>query len=334
MKPHWIYSSLSFGLLLLAGAAICFLVEGEINGSLLIIPLAIALSFGFIAIVSNRDKFLFYVMLGGLLTKLFAAWIYTALDSFKLADVHLYYETARQLSSSSTHIVDVFSYQQLWGTNFISVVGAYLFSAIGPSLFGIIVLFAITAFWGQFLFYRAFIRAFPTANSRPVALALFFFPSIVYWTATFGKDALMMLAIGLIAYGVSRRFDMKGWMTIFAGFVLATVVRPHMGAFLSISLFASYLIGDIKQSRKIIGLKFLLFPLFLAVCWAVMIYARTSLEVSSMEDAQSMSDYSYKNNQVGGSAFGTSDASITSRFAQSPSLCSGHFLGRRITSPR
>ena len=51
------------------------------------------------------------------------------------------------------------------------------------------VLFAVISFWGQFFFYRAFVLAFPKANRRIAALLLFLFPSIVYWTSAFGKDA-------------------------------------------------------------------------------------------------------------------------------------------------
>ena len=63
----------------------------------------------------------------------------------------------------------------------------------------------------------------------------------------------MMLAIGMISYGIARRFDLKGWATILMGLPLATLVRPHVGAFIAISLFASYLIADITYGRKIIG---------------------------------------------------------------------------------
>jgi hypothetical protein len=130
----------------------------------------------------------------------------------------------------------------------------------------------------------------------------------------------MMLAIGLISYGIARRFDIKGWATISVGLALATLVRPHIGAFVAISLFASYLVGDIKSRLRIVGLKFLLFPFFFAICLGVVIYARNSLELANVEDAQAMSDYSYKYNQVGGSAFGDESSTLTSRLAQAPFL--------------
>jgi hypothetical protein len=301
--------------------ALCIPIEGEFDVAVIVIPFIIIMCVALIIVIARNNPFLFTVMILALIVKLLAAWIYTALPAFQLSDVKgLYFDTAKQLAGSVTHLTDVFPLRRLWGTNLVIAIGTCLFAVIGPSLAGAMVVFAIASFWGQFLFYRAFALAFPGANRRAAALFLFLFPSLVYWTATFGKDALMMLAIGLISYGIARRFDTKGWATILIGLPLATLVRPHVGAFVAISLFASYLVGDIKSRRAIVGLKFLLFPLFFAICLGVVTYARNSLELGSVEDAQAMSDYSYKYNQVGGSAFGDERSTQIGRLAQAPFL--------------
>jgi hypothetical protein len=320
MKADWLYPVLIVAALWMAGSAVCFSIEDEFRAAI-IIPFIVVISIALVAIITRKDRFLFRVMAAALFVKFLAAWLYTALPAFQLSDIKgLYFDSARQFAGSATHLTDFFSLQQLWGTNLIIAMGACLFAVIGPSLAGAIVLFATLSFWGQFFLYRAFVLAFPAASRRPAALFLFLFPSLVYWTATFGKDALMMLAIGLISYGIARRFDAKGWATILIGLPLATLVRPHVGAFVAISLFTSYLVGDIKPRRTIVGLKFLLFPLFFAICLGVVIFARNSLELGSVEDAQAMSDYSYKYNQVGGSAFGDASSTQTGRLAQSPFL--------------
>jgi hypothetical protein len=300
--------------------AVCLSIEGEFDGAVIVIPSVIIICLALITVIA-RNPFLFRVMIVALVVKLLATWIYTALPSFQLSDVKgTYFDSAKQLSSSVNYLTDVFSLRQLWGTNLIIEIGACLFALIGPSLAGAMVLFAIASFWGQFLFYRAFVLAFPMGNRRTAALVLFLFPSLVYWTATFGKDALMMLALGLISYGIARLFDPMGLATILIGLPLATLVRPHIGAFVVISLLLSYLVGDIQSRRTIVGLKFLLFPLFFAICLGVVTYARNSLELGTVEDAQAMSDYSYKYNQVGGSAFGDERSTQTARLVQAPFL--------------
>jgi hypothetical protein len=319
IKSDWFYPVLIIAALWLAGSAVCFSLEDEIRAAVLI-PFIIVASIAVVALITRNDRFLFTVLMVALAAKLLASWVYTALPAFQLSDINgLYFDSARQMAGSSIHLTDFFSLQQLWGTNLIIAIGACLFSVIGPSLAGAMVLFAITAFWGQFFFYRAFVLAFPKANRRTAALLLFLFPSIVYWTSAFGKDALMMLAIGMISYGIARRFDIKGWATILLGLPLATMIRPHVGAFIAISLFASYLIADITYGRKIIGLKFLLFPFFVVTCIVIVMYSRNSLELNSVEDARAMSEYSHLHNQIGGSAFGE-DESIGARLVQAPVL--------------
>jgi hypothetical protein len=319
IKSDWFYPVLIVAALWLAGSAVCFSLEGEIRAAVLI-PFIIVASIAVVALITRNDRFLFTVLMVALAAKLLASWVYTALPAFQLSDINgLYFDSARQMAGSSIHLTDFFSLQQLWGTNLIIAIGACLFSVIGPSLAGAMVLFAITAFWGQFFFYRAFVLAFPKADRRTAALLLFLFPSIVYWTSAFGKDALMMLAIGMISYGIARRFDIKGWAAILLGLPLATLVRPHVGAFIAVSLFASYLIADITYGRKIIGLKFLLFPFFVVTCIVIVMYSRNSLELNSVEDARAMSEYSHLHNQIGGSAFGE-DESIGARLVQAPVL--------------
>jgi hypothetical protein len=319
MKLGWLYPVLIVAFLSMAGSALCFSIEDEFRAAIAI-PFCIVVCISLVAIIARKDRFLFAVMTAALFAKLFASWLYTALPAFQLSDINgLYFDSAKQMAGSFIHLTDFFSLQQLWGTNLIIAIGACLFCVIGPSLAGAMVLFAIVSFWGQFLFYRAFVLAFPRANRRVAALLLFLFPSLVYWTSAFGKDALMTLAIGLISYGIARRFDTKGWATILVGLPLATLIRPHVGAFIAISLFASYLIADITYGRKIIGLKLLLFPFFLATCLAIVTYSKSSLELNSVEDARAMSEYSHLHNQIGGSAFGE-DESIGTRLAQAPLL--------------
>jgi len=319
MKLDWLYPVLIVGILGMGSAAVCFSIEDEFRAAVAI-PFSVIVCVALLAIITRRDQFLFTVMTVALVAKLFASWLYTVLPAFQLSDINgLYFDSAKQMAGSSITLTDFFSLQQLWGTNLIIAIGACLFSVIGPSLAGAMVLFAMISFWGQFLFYRAFVLAFPTANKRAAALLLFLFPSLVFWTSAFGKDALMTLAIGLTSYGIARRFDTKGWVAILIGLPMATLVRPHVGAFVAVSLFASYLIADITYGRKIIGLKLLLFPFFLATSLVIVTYSKSSLELNSVEDARAMSEYSHLHNQIGGSAFGE-DESIGTRLAQAPLL--------------
>jgi hypothetical protein len=320
MKLNWIYPLVMAGFLA-AGILFCLSVEGQFRASVIVVPSIIIMCIALITVIARNNPFLFKVMILALVVKLLAAWVYTALPAFQLSDTKgIYFDGARQFSESSVPLTQYFSLRTLWGTDLIVVIGAYLFSLIGPSLVGAMALFSIASFWGQFFFYCAFVRAFPNGNRRTAALVLFFFPSVVFWTAAFGKDALTLLAISFIAYGIARRFDTRGWTLIVAGLVLASLVRPHIGAFLAVSLFMSFLIADISRGgRRMIGFKLLLFPVFLVICMAVVIYSRDSLKFGGVDDASARVESSYMNNQIGGSAFGEEET-VEERLAQSPLL--------------
>jgi len=319
MKPIWIYL-LAIAGFLAAGIMFCLPIEGEFDGAAVVIPSVIIICLTVITVIARKKPFLFKVMFAGLIAKLFAGWLYTALPSFQGTDARwVYFETARQLSTSATDIAYFFPLHRLWGTNFIIFIASYLFLLIGPSLAAAIVLFGMVSFWGEFLLYCAFVRAFPAADRRLAALAIFLFPSVVYWTAMLGKDALMLFAIGLIAYGVARRFDANGWFAIVLGSALASMIRPHIGAFLAISLFATYIISDLRQRRQVIGLKLLLFPIFIIVCLGMATYARESLDLNSLDDAQAMAEFAHEHDNVGGSAFG-GETTPVDRFAGAPLL--------------
>jgi hypothetical protein len=326
MKPTWIYPLATAGFLA-AGILFCLSIEGEFHVAVIVVPFITIMCIALIAVLARNNPFLFRVMIVALVVKLLAAWVYTALPTFQLSDIKgIYLDGARQFSDSSVPLSEYFSLQNLWGTGFIIAIGASLFSLIGPSLAGAMALFAIASFWGQFLFYCAFVRAFPNGNRCTAALVLFFFPSLVYWTAAFGKDALTLLAISFMAYGIARRFDARGWTLIVAGLVLASLVRPHIGAFLAVSLFMSFLVADISRGgRRMIGLKLLLFPVFFVICLAVVIYARDLLHFNSVEDANARAESSYMNNQTGGSAFGEAET-VEQRLVQAPVLMFRPFL--------
>ena len=320
MKPNWIYLFATAGFWA-AGMLFWLSLENECYAAVIVVPSVVILCLAVIAIVARKDPFLFRVLILALVAKLLAAWIYTALPGFQVSDIQsIYFDAAKHFSESSVPLAEDFSWQKLWGTDLLVAIGAFLFSLIGPSLAGAMALFTIISFWGQYFFYCAFVRAFPNGNRRAAALVLFFCPSIVYWTAAFGKDALVLLATSFIAYGIARRFDLKGWALIAPGLVLASLVRPHIGAFLAISLFLSFLLSDIGGGvGGMVGLKFLLFPLFCVTCLVAVTYSRESLEINSVGDASGVAEYSYVNNQAADSAFGEGKT-VEERLLQSPAL--------------
>ncbi len=58
---------------------------------------------------------------------------------------------------------------------------------------------------------------------------LFFLPSLIFWTADVSKESLMMLSLGLVAYGGAKIFSRRrgGFMLLIPGVTLGYYIRPN-----------------------------------------------------------------------------------------------------------
>lgn len=114
------------------------------------------------------------------------------------------------------------------GTRYTEVLTGFIFLLTGASWWGVSIFFGLFAVVGLLLFYRAFRIAFPTSDARIYLVALLFFPSLVFWPSTIGKEALLVLSSGVIVYGVALVLVQKrmiGLLPLALGFVFAFPLR-------------------------------------------------------------------------------------------------------------
>jgi hypothetical protein len=130
------------------------------------------------------------------------------------------------------------------GTGFIRVLTGALYAVTGPSLFVAFGVFAWMAFWGTYFLYRAFRVALPGGNARRYAFLVLFLPSMLYWPSSLGKEAFMLLGIGLFAYGAALLLSgYHRWPgPLVLGVLITGVVRPHVTAALFLGLGVAYLL--------------------------------------------------------------------------------------------
>lgn len=102
-----------------------------------------------------------------------------------------------------------------------------------PNFLGGFFMFATLAFFGQMFLYAAFRNSIVPRRLKLYALAVFFVPTVVYWPSSIGKEAFMMLGLGMAAYGVSKLLN-DGALTslpvIGFGLVISGIIRPHVAA--------------------------------------------------------------------------------------------------------
>ncbi|GJM39066.1 MAG: hypothetical protein DHS20C19_24330 [Acidimicrobiales bacterium] len=96
--------------------------------------------------------------------------------------------------------------------------------------FSTFVIFSLFGFLGLLGFLLAFRAGLPDIDPKRYAVLLLFWPSLVYWPSSIGKESLMLLSLGVIAYGAARL--MQGEFRAFGptaiGLLGAGLIRPHV----------------------------------------------------------------------------------------------------------
>jgi hypothetical protein len=130
----------------------------------------------------------------------------------------------------------------LIGTGFVIVLTGIVYAVTGPTLIGGFLVFGWLSFWGQYLFYRAFRTGFPNGDHYRYGVLVFLLPSILFWPSSIGKDAWMLLTLGMAAYGAARLLERQRgavpWLA--AGTGGAALVRPHVAMLVYAALLVGY----------------------------------------------------------------------------------------------
>lgn len=132
------------------------------------------------------------------------------------------------------------------GTEFVRWFTGLIYALYTPTKLGGFLIFATMAFVGQVLLYMAFRRAFPSHRVKWYALLIFFFPNLLYWPSSIGKESLMLLFIGIGAYAAVRLFvDYRPrWLLLFAvGLLGCGVIRSHIALLMALSAMGVLLVG-------------------------------------------------------------------------------------------
>ena len=111
---------------------------------------------------------------------------------------------------------------------------AVVYLITGTSRWAGSIVFAWLAFGGRLLMWRALRRAVPEADHKRYLMLLLFFPSLVYWPASIGKEALMILALGVVSFAAAQllaeRVSAGSIALLVAGLAGLMFIRPHLGA--------------------------------------------------------------------------------------------------------
>lgn len=313
-SPFWV-SALFFAAPQLSGAA-----------DFVLIPVIFLLNLAAIIALCRRDGFQRQAMIMGLLLKFAAVGLYLAV-SFQYyggaADIATYHTAssifAQQLSAGTFQLPT-----PITGTNFVEVVGGFFYWFFGIALPSISVAFASAAFWGQYLAYRAFCVAFPSCDRRVASVILFATPSLVFWNAALGKDALAALFVNLFVYGFAlstSRVGFRAYAFMAGGVAGMLMMRPHIAAMLALAALVPFAFGKTRGGISGAAIKIAMIPVLIAGAAYVLNGARDFVELKDVSDTSAVMERVASSNVLAsqGSTFGANQ-SVTSRIAFAPFL--------------
>ncbi len=131
-----------------------------------------------------------------------------------------------------------------------------IYALFGPTELGAFLVFSWLSLIGAYLFYRAFRIGYPEGDGRRYAVLVFFLPSMIYWPSSLGKEAWMVLSLGLASYGLARALAGRvgGYLALAAGVGGMLLVRPHLGLiFLPAAVIAFLLRRTLPGRRRPVG---------------------------------------------------------------------------------
>jgi hypothetical protein len=214
-----------------------------VGAALIIIPILVALSTPiFLRARSERSFDLAGLLAVALFLRFMAAYYRydTAVDArtYNLWGARLA-ESFRQLDfAPDTHAA-------VPGTGSMRYISGLVHAVCNSDEMGAFLVFAWIAFLGCYFLYRAFVTAVPDADRYRYAVLLFFWPSIVFWPSSIGKEAVMLLTLGLAALGAARFFTRRpGGITLaFVGILITYLVRPHVALIMLAAFGFALLVG-------------------------------------------------------------------------------------------
>ena len=111
----------------------------------------------------------------------------------------------------------------------VSIAAAIVFVLVGTNQLAAFLVFAWLSFLGCVMFFRAFTLTFAGAGAKRYAYLIFFLPSILFWTADVSKEAIMMLSLGLVAYGAAKILARRhgGYLLALLGVLIGVWIRPN-----------------------------------------------------------------------------------------------------------
>lgn len=259
------------------------------------------------------------LLLLGVGAKLTASWLryVTLTDAYGgVGDATKYDEKGREFVAAWVHGAEPPDLTNLRQTNFIRWLTGVVYYLFGQNLLAGFLLFSLLAVVGSYCWYRAVAGSLPLADRRLFLIFMMFAPSVVFWPSSLGKEALMQLGVGAMAWAtgllLTGRFYRAVPLVLGGGWLL-WVVRPHLLALVAAAGAVPYFMGRVRQGPKS---SFLSRPLGMLVIGVVVVLTITTganylgIDDLSIDSIEAELDEQTELTSQGGSAYSRGENSL------------------------
>lgn len=139
----------------------------------------------------------------------------------------------------------------LKSSNFLRWFTGIVYYLFGRDLFAGFFVYSLIGFVGSYLWYRAAVIAVPFLDRKIFFVLMTFAPSLVFWPAGIGKEALMQFGLGSIALGVAYVLTgrmLYGVLAALPGAWLTFTVRAHLFGLAALAMAFAYLFGRQRKT--------------------------------------------------------------------------------------
>ena len=239
----------------------------------LVVPIALHIA------RAERDPTLVGIVMAGIVAKLLGGLLrfYVAFEVYSNSDSLQYHLAGEQLVDRFRDGIFDPGIGQIAGTNFIKIFTGIVYSTLGVSRIGAFLVYSWIGFLGLVLMARAFRVAVPNGDSRRYLILVLFLPSLIYWPSAIGKEAWMMLALGLCAYGIAclLRGRATGVVSLGIGLLAVVMVRPHMSLIIFVGFVLALLVRRVP-ARTYAAPLFRIFGLIALLVVGVLLAGQTA----------------------------------------------------------
>lgn len=217
-------------------------LEGTLGLALVLAAVAIAAA---LVVRSNLSRQVKVLVLAGLALRVVGSFAYYwVFQSFYGGgDYVLYYERGLEYAARMNDFdfsmfvnADEWWGGRWWFTQFIFFPAGMIIAVLGPHILSGFIIFSMLAFLGLIGFGIAFHRSFPEVPIQRYLFWIVLFPSLWFWSAALGKDALLLCGLGLAAWGFVGRAGRINWLLLCLSMFLIFGVRPQVAALVAFAM--------------------------------------------------------------------------------------------------